>query len=162
MLYSISTLKSRKYLQWLSRRQLRCEKQSLMGTKCKGAWLGQWDWASHFFGWLTRLANRAPLLIVDFEVSSAFQNPEVRPEPVQETRLPGQISVHRVGEDAREITEAELNRVRNLLPLNIRVDCGPQNSSRPVRFTVISARRNLAHNLSRSRFQAPGKIVHKK
>ncbi|BET00934.1 ser thr protein kinase-lyk4 [Nesidiocoris tenuis] len=82
-------------------------------------------------------------------------NPEVRPEPVQETRLPGQISVHRVGEDAREITEAELNRVRNLLPLNIRVDCGPQNSSRPVRFTVISARRNLAHNLSRSRFQAP-------
>uniref|UniRef100_A0A146KZB8 Serine/threonine-protein kinase 40 n=1 Tax=Lygus hesperus TaxID=30085 RepID=A0A146KZB8_LYGHE len=91
---------------------------------------------------------------------------EPRPEQVQEPRT-GQISVHRVGEDAREITQTELNRFRHLLPLNIRVECNPQNSVRSARFTVISprnnplsprSRRNLVQNLSmyiRSRFEAP-------
>ncbi|KAK9498452.1 hypothetical protein O3M35_003087 [Rhynocoris fuscipes] len=82
---------------------------------------------------------------------------DIRVQKCRERRI-GQISVHRVGEDAREMTQTELGRYRHLLPANLRVDIGANHRPiRSTRFTVISNRnaplsprsqRNLVHSLS--------------
>ncbi|XP_014247096.1 serine/threonine-protein kinase 40-like [Cimex lectularius] len=104
--------------------------------------------------------------------SDYFRNPTqfrvakivtVRPE---QQKRHGQVPVHRVGEDAREITQQELNRFRHLLPSNLRVDSNtPNRSGRGARLTIShnlpwspQSQRNLINRLSlfiRSRIDNP-------
>ncbi|KAL1131595.1 hypothetical protein AAG570_011209 [Ranatra chinensis] len=72
-------------------------------------------------------------------------------------RRPGQISVHRVGEDAREITQAELARFRYLLPPSVWLELGSRGPGNGGVFAVVTPRaggisarmqRNIVHNLS--------------
>lgn len=92
-----------------------------------------------------------------YALKFANMTEETRVQKCRERRI-GQISVHRVGEDAREMSQSELGRYRHLLPSNIRVDLGANlRPLRSTRFTVISNRnaplsprsqRNLVHSLS--------------